>query len=449
MSRLMNFIAGAALLLSQTALSDQIIIDIRNLDELPDNVVEVIPQINAAVLDVDDAAEAIRDFKKIGVRASRNDTVIRDGSGVSPEAALSDGFITNQRQAGDTTGFDERIRRSYNPRDSPVASFGSVYPSRATSFRRGWGGINGDNTNPLLQPQAFLNEDPMASQQWYLPDFEYILRHYPNATGRGITIAVADTGVDLPHEDVDRTRMTAGRNVVSDDDSWHYSIINHHGTMTTGLLIAKADNGLGISPLTPQATIIPIRISNTQRGEAEYKHMAKAMIWAADHGADIISFSYQMTNNAWFIDDTIAYFLKKTDGLIFAASGNNGTELFYKNDTNIITVGSHTQSGEKSSFSNWGEGVDFHTPGQGIQTLNSKNSYINIYGTSLATPIAAGYAALIWSQYPDRSGYDIERAMKFSAAHNEKNMDLLSALDIMPHLGYALKNPPLIIDTYP
>lgn len=449
MNRLLNFVAGISLLISQSVLSDQIVVDTRTLDELPEGVIEIIPEINAAVLEVDDADAAIREFTRKGVRASKNTIANRDGSGDSSNAAESGFSIYTQGLRIDSTGF-LTTKRPYNPRDSPVQSYGSGYmiPNRATNFRIGWGVINGDKPNPTLQPQAFPSNDPLASKQWYLPDFEYIWKHYPNANGRNITIAVADTGVYLPHEDIDRSRMTAGINVVTDDDSWYYSLLNTHGTHTTGTLIAKYNNGLGIMPVTPYATIIPIRISNTPRGEAEYKNMAKALIWAADHGADIISFSYQMTNNAWFIDDAIIYFMKKTDGLIFSASGNNGTELFYKNHANINTVGCHTETGSRCSFSNYGIGVDFMTPGQGIDTLNKDSTYINIYGTSLSTPIAAGYAALIWSQYPDRSGFDIEPAMKYSAGNNEGRIDVLAALDILPYLGYALKSPPKIIDTY-
>jgi hypothetical protein len=149
---------------------------------------------------------------------------------------------------------------------------------------------------------------------------------------------------------------------------------------------------------------------------------AEALYYAADNGAKIASCSWG-SENVPYLNAAIDYFVNTKGGLIFKAAGNDGTSTadYMAGLSNVISVAATDQNDCKASFSNYGSWVDISAPGVGIYSLwhdhtNPEIDYVAAMdGTSMATPMAASVAALIWSQDPGRTAVEVRDQLFASA----------------------------------
>jgi len=148
---------------------------------------------------------------------------------------------------------------------------------------------------------------------------------------------------------------------------------------------------------------------------------AQAFYYAADNGAKIVSCSWGSSNSGG-LGDAIDYFLA-SGGLIFKAAGNDGNDSadYMCGRSDIISVAATDENDCAASFTNYGSWVDISAPGVGIWSLyhdhnDPENDYVaSIDGTSMATPLAASVAALIWSQNSGWSASQVEQQLYDSA----------------------------------
>lgn len=206
---------------------------------------------------------------------------------------------------------------------------------------------------------------------------------------------------------------------------------NGHGTHCAGNVGAINNNGYAscavaggwgngtLQPTGNGVKVMALRIGWSQSylgQEAGYVRMdfaASAFYYAANKGARIASCSWGASNSGG-IDAAINYFLN-AGGIIFKAAGNanNQTSDYMTARTDIITVAATDQSDCKSSFSSYGTWVDISAPGTAILSsyhnhADAANDYVaTLDGTSMATPIAASVAALIWSHNPSWTGTQV------------------------------------------
>ncbi|MFI5188316.1 MAG: S8 family peptidase [Chitinophagales bacterium] len=193
-----------------------------------------------------------------------------------------------------------------------------------------------------------------------------------------------------------------------------------HGTHCSGIIAAARNNGVGIDGVADNVFIMPLRAVNTARyGDEMDKDIALAIRYAVDNGARIISMSFgkNFSPQKQWVDDAVKYAEKKGVLLVHAA-GNDGcnidTVAYYPNAnfmdssaraTNFITVGassSDTGLALTAPFSNYGQKeVDLFAPGVDIYSSVPGDAYKYDSGTSMATPLVAGIAALILEYYPD------------------------------------------------
>jgi len=199
---------------------------------------------------------------------------------------------------------------------------------------------------------------------------------------------------------------------------------NGHGTHCAGIVAAITNNGYATSSpaggwgngaLQPSANgvkVMALRIGwsgKYNRKEVGYVRMdfaAEAFYYAANNGAKIASCSWGCSNSGG-IAAAIDYFLA-SGGMIFKAAGNDGTQIadYMCSRTDIISVAATDENDCKASFSTYGTWVDISAPGVNILSLyhlhtDPVNDYVaSMGGTSMATPLAASVAALIWSQNP-------------------------------------------------
>lgn len=201
-----------------------------------------------------------------------------------------------------------------------------------------------------------------------------------------------------------------------------------HGTHVAGLIAAVRDNGIGMNGISNASKIMSVRV--VPDGDERDKDVANGIIYAVKKGAKILNMSFgkSYSPNKSAVDKAVRYAAKK-GVLIVHAAGNDGKDLddfiknpnfpvnVTKNDTiaqNWITVGASTYHKEHlaAEFSNYGsKTVDLFAPGTEMYSTIPDNKYKNLQGTSMASPVVAGVAALVWSYYPELSMQELRHVL--------------------------------------
>ncbi|WP_008586630.1 S8 family serine peptidase [Niabella soli] len=205
----------------------------------------------------------------------------------------------------------------------------------------------------------------------------------------------------------------------------------YHGTSVSSVIGAVRNNGIGIDGIADNARIMMIR---GILGKDEYdKDVAVSIRYAVDHGAKVINMSFgkSVSPDKKWVDEAIQYALSK-DVVLVHAAGNDATD----NDTddnypsshtiegtplpNIIQVGASGDAsvgGIVAAFSNYGKKtVDVFAPGVDINCAIAGNGTQLASGTSLASPVVAGIAALLRSYFPSLKAAEIVDIIKRSGA---------------------------------
>jgi len=190
-----------------------------------------------------------------------------------------------------------------------------------------------------------------------------------------------------------------------------------HGTHVAGIIGANRNNNIGIKGVADNIKIMSLRV--VPDGDERDKDIALAIRYAADNGAKVINMSFgkEYSPQKKFIDDAVKYAVSK-DVLFVHAAGNDAKDIDTAanypsvnllDHTNVkanwITVGASSMKKGKNlpaSFSNYGKKeVDVFAPGVNIYSLKPGNTYKTNDGTSMASPMVAGLAALLRSYFPD------------------------------------------------
>ncbi|MFI6521043.1 S8 family peptidase [Spirillospora sp. NPDC050679] len=283
--------------------------------------------------------------------------------------------------------------------------------------------------------------DPMRDQQWALNAMKLPDAWKREATGKGVTIAVVDTGADLGHPDL-KDSLVAGYDFVDNDDEPKDQ--NGHGTHVAGIAAAVTDNGTGIAGGAPDAKIMPVRALNTL-GSGDNATITKAIVWAADHGAKVINLSLGESGlmsrliKGGVLNQAFSYAHGK-GAVVVAAAGNDGTvKQPYKVTTPVLTVGASDQRGRPAEFTNVGAQDQVTAPGVGIlstlptyrtpETKNDTSGYGKLDGTSMAAPYVSALAALLAGQgeSPDQIMQTIRRTAANPAGDPRLGLGIVDA----------------------
>ena len=210
-----------------------------------------------------------------------------------------------------------------------------------------------------------------------------------------------------------------------------------HGTHVSGIIAASRNDNIGMNGIADNVRIMTVRA--VPDGDEHDKDVANAIRYAVDNGAKVINMSFgkSISPQKQWVDDAVRYAESKGVLLVHAA-GNDAKDIDnndnfpsadFKNDTtasasNWITVGASgdpAAGGIIGSFSNYGkEKVDVFAPGVKIySTLPGGNQYGNLQGTSMASPVVAGLAALLMSYYPDLTVQQIKSVIEKSSTQLE------------------------------
>lgn len=244
---------------------------------------------------------------------------------------------------------------------------------------------------------------------------------WDHSSGSGIVVAVLDTGVDRTHPDLAANMWINpdeipgngidddGNGYIDDVHGWDFydndndpSDDDGHGTHVSGTIAAVGNNSLGIIGVAYGAQIMALRFIGPLGGYTS--DAVLAINYAIDKGVKI-------SNNSWggYGFSTSLYNAinnARAAGMLFvAAAGNDNinTDItpHYPSSytlSNVISVGSISSSGARSSFSNYGAiSVDLFAPGSSILSTTPSSSYSSYDGTSMASPHVAGVAAQVLS----------------------------------------------------
>ncbi|MBN2227588.1 MAG: S8 family serine peptidase [candidate division Zixibacteria bacterium] len=265
---------------------------------------------------------------------------------------------------------------------------------------------------------------------------------YNNPPDQTVTtvVAIIDTGVDMDHPDLNgriwSNPAEISGNGVDDDHNgyiddvhgWDFCSTDEvydfgedndptdeygHGTHCAGIVAAVGDNNLGIAGVVDDCRIMPLKFSPVMLSSLA----ARAIVYAADNGADVISMSWGYPWQVQVLDDALAY--ARTRGMILvAASGNDGEEVanYPAASPGVITVAAGNSDGYITSFSTFDNHVNITAPGQSILSLRADatdmyapceegvhvigDQYILASGTSMACPYVAGIAAYLRAESP-------------------------------------------------
>lgn len=262
-----------------------------------------------------------------------------------------------------------------------------------------------------LHSLSQVYNDTFFSSLWHLERLS-ALPAWATATGmgRGITVAVVDTGVQADHPDLTGA-VLAGWNVV---DGTSQTSDNHgHGTSVAGLLAARINNGMGVAGLAAGVRIMPIRVSQPD-GSARTSDIAMGIQWAADRGARVVNVSFDGVMGSMIIRSA-AQALFRQGGLLVAAAGNRGQQDAYTAQPGLMMVGALDEQDNRPAWATYGEHLALAAPGDGLWTTGLGGGYRVVWGTSFATPLVAAAAALVWEAAPSASAAQVEQWLRESA----------------------------------
>ncbi|OLZ60741.1 type VII secretion-associated serine protease mycosin [Streptomyces sp. IMTB 2501] len=262
----------------------------------------------------------------------------------------------------------------------------------------------------------------MRAQQWFL-DAMKAEQMWRTSTGKSITVAVIDTGVDAGNADL-KGRVLPGKDFAVGQAGDEHIDYDGHGTGMAGLIAGTgaADGGNGAFGLAPGAKILPVRMpkSTTAANEAASieqfnQVLPKAIRYAADAGAQVINISMGAEEGSPEVTAAVKYALGK-GALVFAGVGNSGDKgnpVEYPAATpGVVGVAAVGKDLRRTSWSEYGPQVDMSAPGADmVAACTSTTGFCKTDGTSEATAVASASAALIWSKHPDWTNNQVLRVM--------------------------------------
>jgi subtilisin family serine protease len=227
----------------------------------------------------------------------------------------------------------------------------------------------------------------------------------------GITVAVVDTGVDPNQPDL-QGALVPGANFV--DPAAPPRDDNGHGTAVAAIIAARTENHQGIAGICWFCSVMPVKVLD-RTGAGDDSVIAAGVVWAADHGAQVINMSLGGPGDSPELAAALAYASGK-GAIVTAAAGNSSTDaqFFPAADPNALSVAGTTTADHAYVWSNFGRWVDVAAPGCNIAPLLS-GGYGTFCGTSSATPVVAGIAALALSARASGTAAEVEQALEQTA----------------------------------
>lgn len=247
-----------------------------------------------------------------------------------------------------------------------------------------------------------IPDDPYYRYQWHLAQIQAPQAWDIHSGSPQVIIAVLDSGVDTAHPDL-VGKIVPGYNFY--DDNNDTTDVYGHGTLVAGAAAAATDNTLGVASTGWNAALMPIRVTDTG-GMAYSSTISQGLSWAVENGARILNLSFGGVAGSATIRFAAQY-VASQGGVVVAAAGNCGCDDGTAETPYLLSVGATDSADNLAYFSTRGPFVDISAPGVSIYTTARGGGYSRVSGTSFASPVAAGVAALLVSVNPSLSSTEI------------------------------------------
>jgi len=308
-----------------------------------------------------------------------------------------------------------------------------------------------------INRSKFIPNDPMVTQQYThsrirsYDAWDYIQGSFD------VKVAITDSGVKWNHPDLraniwvnpaESPGMTInwdagtisggngadageGGNKIDDLLGWDFYnndnnpyqnyASNDHGTHVAGCAGAVGNNAIGVAGTSPIVSIISCKGASNTSPSTGISYAYDQIKYASEVGAHIINASWGGPGTGAYPNSIVNY-ATALGSLVVTAAGNENTEhnasyQDYPADcTQVLCVAATGQSDVKASFSDYGVSIDICAPGEGIlSTIISNNGYDAYDGTSMASPVAAGVAALVKALHPTLTPVQLKQRLMDTA----------------------------------
>ncbi|MEU4478130.1 type VII secretion-associated serine protease mycosin [Micromonospora sp. NPDC023966] len=250
--------------------------------------------------------------------------------------------------------------------------------------------------------------DQVRDEQWQLEELR-AKTAWRTSTGRGVVVAVIDSGVDGTHPDL-AGQVLPGVDLVTPDGGDGPDPVGH-GTTVAGLIAGRADDDRGVLGLAPDARILPVRVLDDENRYDDALIVAKGVRWAVDNGARVINLSLGGGGDSPALAAALDYAFAR-DVVVVACTGNlatsNSPKVWYPaREPGVLAVAGL----DRNSRNLWSGSITGHqtvltAPATALYGARPEG-YWRVQGTSFAAPLVAATAALVRARYPRMSAGDV------------------------------------------
>jgi hypothetical protein len=267
--------------------------------------------------------------------------------------------------------------------------------------------------NMLLRLPEVTPNDAEFGNQWGLEKM-MVPEAWNVTTGSpSVIVAILDTGVDAHHPDLIHRTVNGYDFVhrqegIPEDD-------HGHGTQMAGIIAGEGQNGTGITGVNWNGRVMPVKVLDAS-GVGTVADVAEGLIYATEHGAQVINMSFGGYGYSEMLNDAIQYAHQRNVVLV-AGAGNDNTDspAYPAAYPNVLAVTATGPEDQKWPGANFGNHVSLAAPGIGILTTASNGGYLFGTGTSHAAAMVSGVAALLKAKDAGYSNAQIEKLLQANA----------------------------------
>jgi serine protease len=276
--------------------------------------------------------------------------------------------------------------------------------------------------------------DEFYPLQWHLPLIN-LEEAWDKSTGKDVTVAVLDTGVNPRGPDGFGKRVLRGYNaILKIPGGCDY---NYHGTHVAGTIGQETNNMTGVAGIAYDARILPVKVLCGPESVGTSSWISDGIRWATDHGADIINLSLGSAYLPQVVEDAVNYAYGRGVTLV-ASAGNDGESrvIYPAAFENCIAVGAMRYDKTLTHYSNYGDDLELVAPGGDLNVDQNSDGYGDgvfqetferswficikwgywfATGTSMSSPHVAGVAALVKSLHPEYGPDEIRQVLQETA----------------------------------